>query len=77
MSTRYERRKARREVRAKLKDHRVRKILADELKRGGAGTETYSVRNDQTGEITHFNISAMRGWAETHGQRLGTPPNLR
>ena len=76
MSSRYERRKTRREIRAKLKDPRVRKILASELERDGTGTEVYSVRNSETGEPIYFNVSAMRDWAETNLEVVPTPPNF-
>ena len=76
MSTRYERRKAKRDVRAKLSDRRVRSILADEVKRGGFGTETFSVRHDGTGEVIYFNVSAMREWSEQNLEPAATPPNF-
>ena len=76
MSTRYERRKKRRELQAKLKDPRVRKILVEEFKRGGAGTETYTVTNSDTGERIYFNVSLMRDWAKANLEIVPTPPNL-
>jgi hypothetical protein len=76
VSTRYERRKKRREVSQKLKDPRVRKILADEIRRGGGGTETYTISNHETGERTYFNISLMREWAQANLPIVPTPPNF-
>ena len=75
LSSRYERRKKRREIRSKLKDPRVRKMLGDELRRGGKGTETYTVTHADTGEQIYFNISDMREWAEANLQVVPAAPN--
>jgi len=76
VSTRYERRQKRRQIRQKLKDPRVRRIFADEIKRGGAGTETYTITSDETGERIYFNVSEMRDWARANLPVVPAPPNF-
>ncbi|MCP3728907.1 hypothetical protein M9978_00545 [Sphingomonas sp. MG17] len=65
MTTRYDRRKAKRELNWKLSNQTVQKILRAELE-AGRGTEIYRLERTDNGEPRYFNISAMRPWVEAN-----------
>lgn len=65
MTTRYHRRRAKRELTWKLSIQTVRDILRAELETGQP-TEVYRLEQMDNGEPRYFNVSAMRPWVEAN-----------
>ena len=63
MNNRAERRRQLAEVKRKLRDPIVRRLVDDEVRRGGV-TEVYRLDGSDIDEPIYFNVSAMREWAD-------------
>lgn len=76
MSTRNERRRNSAQIKKRLKNPHLRRIVLAEIQNGGAGTEVYRLDDDGTGQPMFFNITEMRKWAEVNLEPLMMPPDF-
>lgn len=76
MSTRKERQQEKTQLKKKLRNPLVRKILQNKIARGGEGTEVYRLDDDGSGNPMFFDISSMRSWAEQNCEIFRMPIDL-
>ena len=73
VSTRQERQQEKTRLKKKLRNPIVRRLLKNELERGGSGTEVYRLDDDGTGKPMFFDIYSMRNWADQNCETFALP----